>query len=391
MPGWHDATTALRAEGKFQTVGVIQEQHPDRCRLFMQWKQMDWPILVDALDRLEVTVVPITLLIDEHGVIRRQVSPREDPQAVMAEFLAADFDAPEGLSAPAASAPASALRDRAEAALMAPETRIDEAIKLLERAFDADATDGWTAFRLGVAYRMRYDSAGGAASDFADAIRWWTRALELDPNNYIWRRRLQQYGPRLDKPYPFYDWVASAREEIRARGEAPSPLTVEPAGAELTAPLREFLASEEADDGAGAMSPDPEGKVLRDPGRFVGTQIVTVPREVRPGESARVHLEFRPNGQQDAHWNNEARGLVVWLSPPEAWQVDARHLTVDNPPDRATSDEVRRVEFELVVPSTAKGDALVPAYALYYVCEGINGQCLYRRQDLEVAISVAGD
>ena len=43
---------------------------------------------------------------------------------------------------------------------------------------------------------------------------------------------MQQYGPRLDKPYPFYDWVETAREEIRARGETPSPLRVEPAGAE---------------------------------------------------------------------------------------------------------------------------------------------------------------
>ena len=27
-------------------------------------------------------------------------------------------------------------------------------------------------------------------------------------------------------------------------------------------------------------------------------------------------------------------------------------------------------------------------YALYYVCEGIQGQCLYRRQDISVALTV---
>ena len=27
-----------------QLVGLIQEQHPERCALFMQWKQMDFPI-----------------------------------------------------------------------------------------------------------------------------------------------------------------------------------------------------------------------------------------------------------------------------------------------------------------------------------------------------------
>ena len=80
-------------------VGIIQEQHPDRCRLFMQWKQMGWPILVDSLNLLEVTAVPITLAIDEHGVIRQaklRVSAAEDLQET---FLDQQFEAPAGRSA----------------------------------------------------------------------------------------------------------------------------------------------------------------------------------------------------------------------------------------------------------------------------------------------------
>jgi hypothetical protein len=50
VPGWHERTREHQARGELQLVGIIQEQHPDRCRLFMQWKQMDWPILVDALN-----------------------------------------------------------------------------------------------------------------------------------------------------------------------------------------------------------------------------------------------------------------------------------------------------------------------------------------------------
>ncbi len=42
-------------------------------RLFMQWKQMDWPILADSLNLIEVTAVPITLAIDEHGIIRTRL------------------------------------------------------------------------------------------------------------------------------------------------------------------------------------------------------------------------------------------------------------------------------------------------------------------------------
>jgi hypothetical protein len=71
-------------------MGIIQEQHPDRCRLFMQWKEMGWPIAVDALNRLGYDAVPITYLIDEHGVIR-YVNPMP---ADLETFLAATYPAP---------------------------------------------------------------------------------------------------------------------------------------------------------------------------------------------------------------------------------------------------------------------------------------------------------
>ena len=59
MPGWHEATEQLQADGQFRMVGIIQEQHPDRCRLFLQWKEMDFPILVDSLNRIGVSAVPL--------------------------------------------------------------------------------------------------------------------------------------------------------------------------------------------------------------------------------------------------------------------------------------------------------------------------------------------
>ena len=104
--------------------------------------------------------------------------------------------------------------------------RIDEAIEAYGQALDLDPGDGWTHFRLGVALRKRYDSPHRQPGDFQAAVDAWKGALDIDPNQYIWRRRIQQYGPRLDKPYPFYDWVPQAREEIAARGETPVGLTV---------------------------------------------------------------------------------------------------------------------------------------------------------------------
>ena len=93
MPGWHEATEQLQADGAIQMVGIIQEQHPDRARLFMQWKEMGWPILVDSYDLLEVPVVPLTLAIDESGIIRKRLRGVQDG-ALAASFVDETFGKP---------------------------------------------------------------------------------------------------------------------------------------------------------------------------------------------------------------------------------------------------------------------------------------------------------
>ena len=113
MPGWHEATRGPREQRKLRTLGIIQEQHPERARLFMQWKQMDWPVLVDALDLLQVSVVPITLLIDEHGVIREVVGFRDDPARVAERFLTRKFEPPDAPRGRAAQADLTTLDKRA--------------------------------------------------------------------------------------------------------------------------------------------------------------------------------------------------------------------------------------------------------------------------------------
>ena len=94
MPGWHEATKELQEQGKLQMVGIIQEQHPERCKLFMQWKKMDWTIMVDSFGLLSVSAVPITLGIDEHGVVH-SLPRRPDATKLAAEFLDKKFDPPK--------------------------------------------------------------------------------------------------------------------------------------------------------------------------------------------------------------------------------------------------------------------------------------------------------
>ncbi|MFK7770235.1 MAG: hypothetical protein AB8B55_23700, partial [Mariniblastus sp.] len=66
---WNEATKQLVADGKLIVIGVTQEQHAERCRLYKQWQQYDFPIVQDAFTELGLAVVPIPILIDEYGVV----------------------------------------------------------------------------------------------------------------------------------------------------------------------------------------------------------------------------------------------------------------------------------------------------------------------------------
>jgi hypothetical protein len=134
--------------------------------------------------------------------------------------------------------------------------------------------------------------------------------------------------------------------------------------------------------------PDPQGRITRDQEPFARLEITTVPPRVAPGESVRVHLLFEPNEAIKAHWNNEVDDLALWLHPPSGWIVEERLITTPNPPQPVTA-EARRLEFELQVPRDATpGEHDLAAYALYYVCEDVTGQCLYRRQDIRIPIRI---
>ena len=379
-------------------VGIIQEQHPARCKLFMQWKQMDWPIMVDALNLLEVKAVPLTFLIDEHGTI---VDRPRRPSAV-AEWL--KKPAPKG-EAPVSRA-RTKLPDREEIRALG-RTAIQggfdprmvfantiymwqgsdhapHAVLAYGLAEDIRPDDPLLHFRLGVAYRRVFDLETHDPSDFQKAVEHWQAALDADPNQYIWRRRIQQFGPRLMKPYPFYDWVPQARKDIEARGDTPHELIVEPSGAEFAKPSRSFSA-----ETTQHKNPDPEGKINHDTEGFIVAKTVVVPSVVKPGKTVRVHVLMTPNGSIKAHWNNEADDTEMWIDPPEGWEIDKRRHKVGIPPDAAVSLETRTIEFELMVPDDAKpGKFTLPAYALYYVCGDINGVCLFRRQDLSISVTV---
>ncbi len=380
MPGWHKITAPLEAEGKRKVLGIAQEQHGDRTRLFMQWKQMDWPVHVDAYNLYGVSGVPITLFVDEHGIIRKTNPKPEDLNAFLdAEFPPPDEDLENEI-----------LKFDVAGAVRAAVPRCVDVVAenwIKTKGGSNVELSAEDHFRFGVLRRMRHDSEYRRPHDFADAVHHWSMALAKNPNQYIWRRRIQQYGPRLDKPYPFYDWIPVAREEILARGETPVPLVAEPSGAEIAQPARNKSGkSTEKQDGT---HPDPDGKLHRDTAGLVNAEAVVVSSTSGNKPGYRVHLTFTPDTKRAAHWNNESGEAAFWLEGTAGWNVSAPVATLPVPEDPdATSEEVRTVEFE-VFPDGEKAATTpgrIRGTLLFYVCEGADGVCRYLAKDIEIAI-----
>ncbi len=398
MPVWHDSTRRWVDDGRLVLLGVTQEQHADRCRLFARWQKFEFPILHDPINVLRSQAVPILTAIDEHGIVRN-LQPRLE--TFEAEFLDRSFPAEtaEAESSPPQPPDLDALKDQVRRTRTADAwrslgdalvlwggiDRIDEAIDAYEHVLGLRPDDADSHFRLGVCFRLRFESSHRRPGDFQAAVDAWGEALDREPNQYIWRRRIEQYGPRLAKPYPFYDWVDQATADLATRGEPPVHLAVMPTGAEIAQPSREFEALDPVQ-----QSPDPQGRIHRDRLGLVEAEVAVVPAKVGAGETARVHVTFLPNAIRKAHWNNESTPLRIWIDPPEGWRVSNRLLSAPQG-DRPETNEVRRLDFEVEVPSTASGVTRIPAFALYNVCEDLGGVCLFLRQDLVIEVEVMQD
>ena len=402
MPVWHERTKAAVANGELTVVGVIQEQHAARCRLFAQWKNFAWPILHDPVNLLGPRAVPIVVALDERGIVRA-LNPKPDR---FAEFLASDsIDAAttvrktvtrHGLYTDTIEAAnkqpidADEYREIGDGFLLwGGEKDLGAAIQAYRKAA-ALTHDAPTDFRLGVALRRRYESAARKPNDFQAAIAHWNRALEKDPNQYIYRRRIQQYGPRMAKPYAFYDWIAQAQEEIRARGDQPIAIEVE-----LTRAERAFPAKQSDFGNEPAQEPDPANRISHDHENLVGIETTVVPPSAKPGSTVRVFLELIPDDKRQVHWTNDAGPTTVWIDGPASARPTPlkveKSLWEINVTRSATSDETRVVEFEAQLPDGLAKSSELSGYVLYYVCVGESGTCLYRRQDFKVAIGVRSD
>ena len=398
---WNEKSKPLVADGKLMVVGVVQEQHAERARLYKQWKKFEFPIAQDSTTNLGLKVVPVPILIDEYGFVmssrprisqlsdlvnqktapRKTQAPRLSLQQTTSKWLLAH---PSGDSFMSAVAAGDALLHEATAG------SIDEAILQYQKAESIAALQndlkqtGLVNFRLGVAFRSRFDAlteAKQAPQDFSRAAQYWARALETDPNQYIWRRRIQQYGPQQIKPYPFYDWVEQAKAAITARGDLPIPLTVPLSGAELVQPAKTFNSNN-------AQKPlSSDHQITRDDKKLIQIHATAIPQKIAAGETTRIHLRMTPDS---GYWNNESAPLVIWIEASEAGTPsDTRlvHPHVKSP----SSHETRTLEFEFKTNSNLTENIEISGYALYYVCDSDDGQCIYRRQAISIPIQITSE
>ena len=394
---WQRTLEPLIAQGKVHVVGVVQEQHPARTRLYTQWRQFKWPILVDSLNLLDVDVVPVVIGLDESGVVR---STRLSPRNLAAEFIEKEFPPASSATEYARAEPPDpverrahaertstpvAWRDAADALFLHGEpSDLDQAVTAYENAVSRDPQDARARFRLGVALRRRSETPMRQPGDAQGAVDQWTEALAVNPNQYIWRRRLQQYGPRLDKPYNFYFWVGTARSDILARGETPFDLPVEPSGSELAPPAKAPNGSATAE----RVNTDPDGRITRDLHRLVRIDTVVTPAAVKPGARVRARIDLRLPNVPHPWWNNEAKDLVTWVDLPEGFELGEGSLSYPNPAEPETRED-RAVEFDVVTAEGGRpGVFHLPGYALYYVCEDKGGKCRYLRQDFTFKVVV---
>jgi hypothetical protein len=372
VPGWHAKTKELEADAKLSVIGITQEQHPDRTVLFMQWQKMQWPVMLDSLNLLGCKGIPFTLLIDEHSIIRHSNPSDEDLQT----FLRTEFEEPKGIEEPSLTP----LEGSAEWMILSgDDSKLDAAIGQLEEQVKSKPKNGATHFRLGVAYRKRYDSSHRSAGDFGKAIAAWKNGLTLVPSQYIWRRRIQQYGPRLDKPYSFYDWVHEARASIKKRGDTPHSLKAEPSGAEFAYPAKGKSASPLGEH------PDPKKGVPTDERRLVAIEATAVPSTKGGSPAFRVHLELAPDLSRSVHWTNDAGPYGFYPDKNEAYFFNNLKKT-GVPTDKAVSTETRRIEFEVKPVDGASLPKSLSGDIYYYVCEDVNGECLYARQPITISL-----
>jgi hypothetical protein len=367
--------------------------------LYLQWKQFHFPVLVDALNALPYRVMPVPMGIDQNGIVRKPHMELSDLESFL-DTSYPDRNIPDTYNI-ADPWDVASLREKARRSGDPEDWRklgdvlfyrndpqhLKESVNAYRRAIELGPEDGSLHFRLGVVLRRMYERGISREGTAQKAVKHWERALQINPKQYIWRRWLQQYGPRSDQPYNFYSWIDKARTQIRQRGEEPISLEVEPPRANV-ASQKDNVGIEEAD---AIPDPDPEGDIMRDRAPLVEVSPLATPVRVRPGSEVRVRVTCALRSKRTPYWNNEATPLTLSVDLPDGVTLVEGRFRYPNERQPETRGD-RLLEFTISISDTiGEGKVKIPGYVLYNVCEKKTGICRYLRQDLSVSFVVDQD
>lgn len=392
VPKWYETLKPHVDEGKLVIVGIVEEQHPDRARLFAQWKGITGPLLQDPVNYVHVSELPVVVAVDENGIVRARDC---DLETVEKKFIKRKYSGKPAFIPPNTEEPpntrvtrrladeargASACVEHGEALLLAGEpAQVEEAIKVYAQALEYDKENARAEFGLGTAYLMQFEGEKRQAGDFQRAIDAWTRAVSLAPGNHVFRARLQQYGPKVAKQPAPYGWIEAARKDIRTRGDVPIALAVEPNGAETG---RKMSPSDDDKRPAG----DPKGKVARDKKGLISIE-ETVVRSTEKSHDRihEIHLIFRPSVESGGQWGGESEALRVWVKGSKSVKVSPEVLEWSKTKEAANSD-VRTLNFTATREGKSRKPVTIKGYALCHVREGQEGKSQFLRQDFQIKI-----
>lgn len=392
LPAWYETLHDAVESGDLVLLGVAVEQHPDRARLFAQWKKLNGAMMQDPVNYMRLEKLPLIVGIDENGYVR-VVDP--DLKTVRKRFLARKYPGepaliPENTEEPPntlvtrryareAESPGFYIEHGDAVAIAGLSPVFAEAIEAYGKAIASDRRLADAYFGLGVVHRMRFESEHREPGDFQAAVDVWARAAKLAPTNEIYQRRIQSYAPPMESPYPLFDWVATARKEIAATGDTPVALSVEPMGAELGD------ASGRRGDAPPTPSDKDDGSAHEDKARRVQIeQTIVESLEKDRSHIRQVHLSFVLDPDRSARWGQESKPLRVWLRKPAGAEVSQRYFECAGS-SAADDDLPRTICFTVSLAEGARKNVTIRGHAIYQLVDG--GEASEPlRQDFEIKL-----
>lgn len=391
---WKAESKRTNGDRKFEVVGVAHDVQVDRVRLFAQWKNVDFPIMHDALNLSRTAKLPLVVGVDESGCVR-VLDPT--PKKLGSEFTEKKFERGRERAAVTELPDPRYTQRMADESRESPEAciygdalvlaglpqQIDAAINAYQSAINLKTKDPYVWFRQGVAHRIRYDRADRHDGDLQAAVDGWSHAARMAKDNQVFLDLLRLYGGGAVNEGVSYSWIPVAQKESAARHESPAALSSTPLSCEMEP-------SEHLDKWrkAAKMPEDFQKDAIADEQEFVQCETVGIPG-ISDETSGSMLLIFRLKPESGAKWSDSADSLRIWIQPPKNVKV-TRHLLKSAASKMPDSTADRSLAFDFKSSGkTLKEEVVFKCRAVYELVDKSGGKPKRWWRDFEFKYAIA--